>query len=50
MRLIDRLENELGKERLPGVHVGDTVEVYYLITEGDKERIQLFVGTIIAYS
>lgn len=48
MHLIDTLENELGKDRLPTVHVGDTVEVHYLITEGDKERIQLFIGTIIA--
>jgi SecD/SecF fusion protein len=28
--------------------VGDTVEVHYLIREGDKERVQLFIGTIIA--
>ena len=30
------------------MHVGDTVEVHYLIREGDKERVQLFIGTIIA--
>ena len=48
MHLIDRIERELGKPSLPGVHVGDTVEVHYLIREGDKERVQLFVGTIIA--
>ncbi len=48
MRLIDQLERENGKDRLPTVHVGDTVEVHYLITEGDKERVQLFIGTVIA--
>ena len=50
MQLIDELEREMGKDRLPAVHVGDTVEVHYLISEGDKDRIQLFVGTVIAMS
>jgi large subunit ribosomal protein L19 len=48
MNPIDSLERDLGKNRLPAVHVGDTVEVHYLIREGDKERVQLFIGTIIA--
>src|SRR5204862_5342171 len=48
MHLIDKLASELGKRDLPSVHVGDTVEVHYLIREGDKERVQLFIGTIIA--
>lgn len=50
MHLIDEIERELGKQNLPMVHVGDTVEVHYLIREGDKERVQLFVGTIISFS
>jgi large subunit ribosomal protein L19 len=48
MDVIGKLEQENGKRELPPVHVGDTVEVHYLIREGDKERVQLFVGTIIA--
>jgi large subunit ribosomal protein L19 len=36
------------KDHVPAVHVGDTVEVHYLIKEGDKERVQLFVGTVLA--
>jgi large subunit ribosomal protein L19 len=48
MHLIQTLEAELGKKRLPAVTVGDTVEVHYLIKEGEKERVQLFVGTVIA--
>ena len=48
MHLIENLERELGKRVLPPVHVGDTVEVHYLIREGDKERVQLFIGTVIA--
>ena len=49
MNPIDSLERELGKDRLPTVHVGDTVEVHYLIHEGDKERVQLFIGTVISF-
>lgn len=48
MNLIDSLEGRLGKGAVPIVHPGDTVEVHYLIREGDKERVQLFIGTIIA--
>ena len=48
MNVIDQLEAEEAKKFLPSVHVGDTVEVHYLIREGDKERVQLFIGTIIA--
>ena len=48
MSLIDELGNELGKDKVPTVHVGDTVKVHYLIREGDKERIQIFTGTILA--
>jgi large subunit ribosomal protein L19 len=50
MNLIETLEDELGKTVLPTVHVGDTVNVHYLIKEGDKERVQIFNGTIIAMS
>ena len=48
MDLIGKLEKDNGKKDLPSVHVGDTVEVHYLIREGDKERVQLFIGTVIA--
>ena len=48
MKSIDELEEELGKDALPEVEVGDTVEVHYLIREGDKERVQLFIGTVIS--
>jgi large subunit ribosomal protein L19 len=48
MSLIDEIGAELGKQRLPAVHVGDTVQVHYLIREGDKERVQVFKGTVLA--
>jgi len=50
MNLIETLEAELGKDVIPAVHVGDTVNVHYLIREGEKERIQIFTGTILATS
>ena len=36
------------KKDVPVVEVGDTVKVHVLIKEGDKSRIQVFEGTVIA--
>jgi len=36
------------KKELPEVKPGDTVKVYQKIKEGDKERIQMFEGVVIA--
>ena len=36
------------KATLPKFRVGDTVEVMVRIVEGDKERTQIFTGTVIA--
>ena len=36
------------KENAPEVNVGDTVKVHVRIAEGDKSRIQIFEGTVIA--
>ncbi|MAB90598.1 MAG: 50S ribosomal protein L19 [Planctomycetes bacterium] len=42
-------ENEhLRKEPLESFDVGDTVDVQVQIREGDKERVQVFNGTVIA--
>ncbi len=46
--LIETLEGEMIKDHVTHVSPGDTVEVHYLIREGEKERIQLFTGTVIA--
>jgi large subunit ribosomal protein L19 len=48
MNLIETLEAEMGKDFVPAVHVGDTVNVHYLIREGEKERIQIFSGMVIS--
>ncbi len=35
------------KEPLPSFQVGDTLDVHVNITEGEKERVQIFSGTVI---
>jgi large subunit ribosomal protein L19 len=46
---IEALEKQLQRE-LPAFRVGDNVRVHYRITEGDKERVQVFQGTVIRKS
>src|SRR5512142_2163701 len=36
------------KREVPAFEVGDTVHVHVKIKEGDKERVQLYSGTVIA--
>ena len=36
------------KQEVPAFAVGDTVKVHVRIKEGDKSRIQVFEGTVIA--
>ncbi len=38
------------KENVPEFRVGDTVNVSVRIVEGEKERIQIFTGTVIGRS
>ena len=33
---------------LPKFSVGDTIDVHYKIIEGDKERVQVFQGVLLA--
>ncbi len=47
MDLIKALTNEQLKENVPVINVGDTVRVHNKIKEGNRERIQLFEGTVI---
>ncbi|MBK8097592.1 MAG: 50S ribosomal protein L19 [Planctomycetes bacterium] len=48
MNLLRQLELEHMKSAIPDFGIGDTVDVHYMIKEGDKERIQVFSGTVIA--
>lgn len=45
---IKHVESAHLKTDLPRVAVGDTVDVHYRIIEGDKERIQVFSGVVLA--
>ena len=49
-QIINLVEKESMKENAPEFEVGDTVEVHTKILEGEKERIQVFTGTIIGKS
>ena len=42
------LVKKFGKQNIPDVRPGDTVRVYFKITEGNKTRIQVFEGVCIA--
>ena len=48
MDLMKALTSQYMKPELPEMNVGDTVRVHQKITEGARERIQIFEGTIIA--
>jgi len=48
MDLIKALTNEQLKENVPALAIGSTVKVHNRIKEGNRERIQIFEGTIIA--
>jgi large subunit ribosomal protein L19 len=47
MNRLSHIEQGL-KKQVPDLRVGDTVRVFAKIREGDKERIQVFEGTMIA--
>ena len=46
--IIESIEKAQLKEHVDQFNVGDTVRVYAKIREGEKERIQMFEGTVIA--
>ena len=44
--IIKNIEAAQLKESVPSFNVGDTVKVYNKIKEGNRERIQIFEGTV----
>ncbi|MCU0978224.1 MAG: 50S ribosomal protein L19 [Pirellulaceae bacterium] len=46
--VIKLVEQEYVKKDIPQFEIGDTVDVHTKILEGNKERIQIFTGTVIA--
>ena len=47
MNVIQQLEKEQEKEKVPALRAGDTVRVHAKVVEGTRERIQVFEGTVI---
>ena len=48
MDLMKAFSDKYMKEEPPVVQVGDTVRVHLKVKEGNRERIQVFEGTVIA--
>jgi large subunit ribosomal protein L19 len=47
MNLVKSIETQLLKDKAPTMEPGDTVRVHTRIVEGDRERVQVFQGTVI---
>ena len=48
MNQLERIQRSLVKKTMPSFEIGDTVRVHVKVVEGDKERIQVFEGVVIA--
>ena len=49
MKLLHEVEKAQIKKEVPQFGIGDTVRVHFRIVEGEKERIQVFEGVVIAH-
>lgn len=45
--ILRAIEAEQMRNDLPEFHVGDTVKLHVKVKEGNRERIQMFEGTVI---
>lgn len=48
MYIVDEVEKSYMKKKIPVISIGDQVAVSSKIIEGEKERVQKFIGTVIA--
>ena len=48
LSVVQKLEKTQLKQSIANFNVGDTVRIHTRIIEGEKERIQIFTGTVIA--
>jgi large subunit ribosomal protein L19 len=48
MNRLDSVEKTQLRENIPAFQAGDTVKVHVRIKEGNKERLQVFEGIVIA--
>ncbi len=46
--ILDAVESKSLKDKIPYFEIGDVVDVRCRIREGEKERTQMFTGTVIA--
>lgn len=46
--IIEKINQEQLKKDVATFNVGDTVKVHTRVIEGDKERVQIFAGIVIA--
>ncbi|MGQ0811741.1 MAG: 50S ribosomal protein L19 [Nitrospiraceae bacterium] len=48
MNRLERIQRSLTKKTVPSFEIGDTVRVHVKVVEGEKERIQVYEGTVIS--
>lgn len=48
MDALKQIVTDCTKAELPKIEIGDTVKVHVWIKEGEKKRVQVFEGTVIA--
>jgi len=48
MDLMQSFTEKYKKQELPVANIGDTVRVHIKVKEGNRERIQIYEGTVIA--
>ena len=48
MNQLDQVENAYLRQNVPDFKSGDTLRVHVRVVEGDKHRIQIFQGVVIA--
>ncbi len=47
-KIIESVSKDSIKSDIPRFDIGDTINVHVRIVEGDKERVQVFQGTLIS--
>jgi len=50
MEIVDQIEAQQIKKEKPDLRPGETVRVHIKVVEGEKERTQVFEGTVIGLS
>jgi len=46
--IIKTIEEKLKKNNLPNIEIGDSINIGFLIQEGNKERVQISEGVVIS--